>query len=165
MKEIAFTVNPDSELYINYFKKKDEKAKFHSLAKKFFEDNGITGDYKYYQTEFLGIKLNSEQKERFCEQLKKYDDENGMSIFKKNSIMRKLWNETVTSKVDFKVLNATNCWQRRFINYGSYNLWDYNGVLYGYLEDKYKDDILIADYMTEIKMSEYYSVIEQIENN
>ena len=36
MKEIAFTVNPDSELYINYFKKKDEKAKFHCLAKKFF---------------------------------------------------------------------------------------------------------------------------------
>lgn len=113
----------------------------------------------------MGIKLNSEQKERFCEQLKKHDDENGMSVFKKNSYMQKLWNETVTSKVDFKALDATICWYLSFIGRGSYNLWDYNGVLYGYLKDKYKDDILIADYMTEIKMSKYYSVIEQIENN
>ena len=84
MKEIAFVVKPNSEFYNKYFKAKEEKQHFHELARKFFEKNDLLDSGEYYQTRFLGLKLNTEQKKRFAEQLKKYDDENGMSIFKKD---------------------------------------------------------------------------------
>lgn len=161
MKEIAFMVRPDSEFYNKYFKAKEEKQHFHDLARAFFEKYDLIDSGEYYQTEFLGLKLNAEQKKRFADQLKKYDDKNGMSIFKKKSAMQKDWNETVTSKVDFKTIDVIHFWYFYFINQGKYNLWDDgHGTVYGYLQDNYKEEIQLADYMTEIKMSEYYSVIE-----
>ena len=162
MKEIAFAVKPNSEFYNKYFKAKEEKQRFHDLARNFFEKNDLLDSLEYYQTVFLGLKLNAEQKKRFAEQLKKYDDENGMSIFKKKSHMQRAWNEDVTSKVDFEIINAIKFWYFGFINYGGYNLWDYNGFIYGYLKDNCKEEIQLADYMTEIKMSEYYSLIESL---
>ena len=45
---------------------------------------------------------------------------------------------------------------------GKYNLWDYNGEVYGYLESDY--ELKVIEDMEEIKMSEYYKVIEEIEN-
>ena len=129
-----------------------------------FNKYDLVDSAEYYQTKFLGLKLNGEQKNRFAEQLKKYDDENGMSIFKKKSLMQKAWNEEVTSKVNFEVIDAVKFWFFCLINSGSYNLWDYNGSIYGYLKDDYKEEIRLSDYMTEIKMSEYYSVIESLSN-
>ena len=162
MKEIAFVINPDSEFYDKYFKAKEEKQHFHELVRKFFEKNDLLDSGEYYQAGFLGLKLNTEQKKRYAEQLKKYDDENGMSIFKKKSPMQREWDEDVVSKVDFEIINAIKFWYFGFINRGSYNLWDYNGSVYGYLKDNHKEEIQLADYMTEIKMSEYYSVIESL---
>lgn len=160
MKEIAFMVKPDSEFYNKYFKRKEEKQHFHDLARVFFEKYDLVDKAEYYQTKFLGLKLNNEQKKRFEGQLKKHEDKNGMSLFKKNSAMQKSWNEEVTSKIDFEVINEIDFWYFSFIYHGAYSLWDYNGIVYGYLKDNLMEDITIADYMTEIKMSEYYSVIE-----
>lgn len=165
MKEIAFIVKPDSDFYRDYFDAKEEKDKFHNLAKEFFEKYDLVDSGKYYQTEFLGLELNSEQRKRFESQLKKYDDENGMSRFKKNSPMQKSWNEEVTSKVDLKLIDKTKFWYFSLILSGSYSLWDCDGVIYGYLKDNNRDDIKLVDYMMKIKMSEYYSVIEKIESN
>lgn len=162
MKEIAFVINKNSEFYNEYFKAKEEKQHFHDLARAFFEKNDLLDNAEYYQTQFLGLKLNSEQKKKFIGQLKKYDDENGMSIFKKNSAMQKAWNEEVTSMVNFDVINSIKFWYFSFISRGSYNLWDCNDSIYGYLKDNHKEEIQLADYMTEIKMSEYYSVIESL---
>lgn len=163
MKEIAFIVKKDSEFYNQYFKAKLERQYFHDLARRFFEKHDLMDSAEYYQTESLGLKLNTEQKKRFADQLKKHDDENGMSIFKKKSDMQKSWNDEVTSKVNFDVINAMRFWYFPFIYHGSYNLWDDNyGTIYGYLKDIFKEEIGLADYMTEIKMSEYYSVIEEL---
>lgn len=162
MKEIAFKVNLDSEFYNKYFKAKEEKQHFHDLAKAFFEKNDLLDSGEYYQAKFLGLKLNAEQKKKFAEQLKMHDDENGISIFKKKSSMQKSWNEDVTSKVDFDIIDEMKFWYLPFINHGSYNLWDYNGVIYGYLKDSYKEEIQLDKCMIEIKMSEYYSVIESL---
>lgn len=163
MKEIAFVIKSNSEFYNKYFKAKEEKQHFHDLAKAFFEKYDLIDSGAYYQTEFLGLTLNAEQKKRFADQLKKYDDENGMSIFKKKSAMQKDWNETVTSKVDFKTIDVIHFWYFDFINQGKYNLWDDgHGTIYGYLQDNDKEEIQLADYMTEIEMSEYYSIIESL---
>lgn len=164
MKEVAFIVNPNSEFYNKYFKSKEERQRLHDLARVFFEKYDLVDSGEYYQTKFLGIKLNTEQKERFANQLKKRDDENGMSRFKKNSPMQKSWDEDVTSKIDFGVIDAVKFWYFGLIGCGSYNLWDNKGTIYGYLKDNNRDEIKLEDYMTEIKMSEYYSVIESLKD-
>ncbi len=164
MKEIAFIVNPNSEFYNKYFKAKEERQRFHDLARVFFEKYDLVDSGEYYQTKFLGMKLNTEQKERFANQLKKYDDENGMSRFKKNSPMQKSWDDDVISKIDFDIINAMKFWYFGFIGQGSYNLWDNKGTIYGYLKDNNSNEIKLADYMTEIKMSEYYSMIESLKD-
>lgn len=164
MKEVAFIVRPKSEFYNKYFKAKEEKQRFHDLARAFFIKYDLLDNAKYYQTEFLGLNLNSEQKKRFAGQLKKYDDENGMSIFKKKSAMQKAWNEEVTSKINFNIINEIKFWYFGFVNYGSYSLWDYAGDIYGYLKDNARDEIHLADYMMEIKMSVYYRIIESLES-
>lgn len=160
MKEMAFIVKHDSELYNKYFDAKEEKQRFHDLARAFFEKYNLLDSARYYQAEFLGLELNDEQKQRFEGQLRKNDNKDGMSIFKKNSIMQKSWNEEVTSNIDFDIINKISFWYLDFIHYGNYNLWDYDGNIYGYLKDNMDGNINLADYMTEIKMSEYYSVIE-----
>ena len=95
MKELAFIVVKYSEFYKQYFEAKAERQKFHELAKAFFEKYDLVDNAEYYQTKFLGLKLTPEQKKRFDGQLKKYDDENGMSRFKQKSVMQKAWNEFV----------------------------------------------------------------------
>ena len=164
MKELAFIVVKDSEFYKQYFEAKAERQKFHELAKAFFEKYDLVDSAKYYQTKFLGLKLTAEQKKRFEGQLKKYDDENGMSRFKQKSAMQKAWNEFVADKVNFDTIGKTHFWWISLINHGSYNLWDKDGNIYGYVKDKHKETIILPEYMTAIKMSEYYSVIEQMED-
>ena len=163
MKEVAFTVNKESQFYRNYFLEKEERQKFNELAKSFFEKHGLFETKKYYQTKFLGLELTADQKKFYADQIKKNDDENGMTIFKKRSAMQKYWEEDVVSKVDFDVIKKLNFWWFEFIARGSYSLWDHDGVIYGYLKDRYKEEIKLADYMNEIKMSEYYMAIESTE--
>ena len=163
MKEIAFTVNKDSQFYKNYFLTKEERQKFHELAKAFFKKHNLFEPKKYYQTEFLGLELTAEQKALYADQIKKNDDENGMTRFKKRSAMQKSWEEDVVSKVDFDVIEKPKFWWFEFIMRGSYSLWDHDGIIYGYLKDSHKEEIKLADYMTEIKMSEYYMAIEATE--
>ena len=160
MKEIAFIVKRDSEFYNQYFAAKAEKQRFHDLARAFFEKHSLLDSARYYQSEFLGLELNDEQKQRFEGQLRKNDDKDGMSIFKKNSIMQKSWNEEVTSNINFDIINKIGFWYLGFIMCGKYSLWDYDGNIYGCLKDGMDGNINLADYMTEIKMSEYYSAIE-----
>ena len=163
MKEIAFIVNKDSQFYKNYFLAKEERQKFHELAKAFFEKHDLFEPKKYYQTEFLGLELAADQKKFYADQIKKNDDKNGMTIFKKRSAMQKSWEEDVVSKVDFDVIDKPKFWWFEFIKHGSYSLWDHDCIIYGYLKDNYKEEIKLADYMTEIKMSEYYMAIEATE--
>ena len=163
MKEIAFTVKQDSQFYKNYFSAKEERQRFHELAKAFFKKHNLFEPKRYYQTEFLGLELSAEQKALYADQIKKNDDENGMTRFKKRSAMQKSWEEDVVSKVDFDVIEKPEFWWFDFIMRGSYSLWDHNGIVYGYLKDSHKEEIKLADYMTEIKMSEYYMAIEATE--
>ena len=163
MKEVAFAVKQGSQFYQDYFSAKKERQKLHELAKDFFKKHNLFEPKKYYQTEFLGLELTAEQKKLYADQIKKNDDENGMSRFKKRSAMQKSWEEDVVSKVDFDVIEKPKFWWFEFIMRGSYSLWDHDGIIYGYLKDNCKEEIKLADYMTEIKMSEYYMAIESTE--
>lgn len=57
---------------------------------------------------------------------------------------------------------AIKFWWINSIWSGRFNLWDYNGEIYGMFEAN--GDIKLTEDMEEIKMSEYYKVIEEMEN-
>ena len=164
MKEVAFCVVKDSGFYKAYFETKAERDKFHQYAREFFEMYDLLDKNTYYQSEVLGLGLTKEQKECFEGQIKKHPDDRGMSIFKKTSPMQKAWNEDVVSKIDFYILCQNDWWYGGIISHGRYSLWDYNGEIYGYLSDKYKEEIQLPEYFTEIKLSEYYRIKEESED-
>lgn len=166
MVEQAFKVSEDSYLYNLYFRSKQERDKFHRLARKFFHDRemDVTSDnYSgYYQTEDLRMQLSPDDRDKYSSQLKKYPDKNDVYFFKKNSSMNKEWRSEVSSKCDMAALDGTWFWYLPYINKGRYALWSHGGDLYGYLSDENKDTIELSDYMIPIKMSEYYAIQEKM---
>lgn len=161
MLEIAFKVDPKSDFYKKYFDVKAEQQKFHDLARAFFTKNNLASNGGYYQCERLYCELNEEERKKFASQITKYADKNGLTRFRKNSAFQKAWTENVVSKIDMKMIDSIKFWWLRYVHCGSYALWDRNGEIYGYLSEKNDKNIQTADWMIQIKMSEYYSVIEQ----
>lgn len=165
MIEQAFIVEKDSKLYQEYFEVYSEKQKMHDLARVFFEKHDLLNDHlSYRMIENLALQLTDEQVEKYKSQLKVTEDERGMRYFRKASPMCKEWRNTVTSKVDFNIMDQLWCWFWPYIGQGSYALWHSGETLYGYLSDKNKEKIDLADYMKPIKMSEYYLAKENLLN-
>ena len=160
MTEVTFKVNKNSEFYKQYFQSKAEKQKLHDYAREFFAKYDLINHGAYYQEEFLALQLTDEQKKRFEDQIKKKEDLNGMTYFKKKSAMQKEWTENVISKVNMEILHACRMWYWGYIMSGKYSLWDKNGEIYGYLMSNHKEQIKLSDDMIPIKMSEYYAVKE-----
>lgn len=160
--EVAFKVKPDSDFYAKYFDAKEEKVKFKELAVPFFLKHGIDG--RFYIDKSLAVKIPKEQREKLEIHLRKNPDRNGFYWFKKKSPIEKEWEETVTAHINFKRLEQVDLWWLSYIYYGTYNLWDIGGEIYGHLEDKNKKDIKLDDFMEQIKLSEYYAAIERFED-
>ena len=161
--EVAFKVKRDSEFYRKYFEAKEERDKLKRLAYPFFEKHGIDG--RFYQAKTLGVKITREQREKFEGQIKKNPDRHGFYFFKVKSPVEKEWEETVTNHVDFKRLEQIDFWWLKHITQGSYNLWDADGEIYGFLGNKQDGDFKPEDFFHEIKLSEYYAVIERLKDN
>ena len=163
MVEVAFKVVKGSKFYNDYFIGKEERQKFHDLAREFFKRNGFLEKGSYIQSERLRLELTDEEQEKYSSQLMKYRDDYGMCVFKKKSKVQKKWEEEVYNKVDNSKIEKIKFWWLGYIYVGSYALWDFDGNIYGYLKDKSKDSINLSCDMEEIKMSEYYRVIEESE--
>ena len=159
--EIAFKVDRSSNFYKKYFDVKSEQQKFHDLARAFFTEHNLALNGGYYQSEILYCELDEEERKKFAGQITKYTDKNGLTRFRKNSALQKAWTENVVGKIDMKMIDYIKFWWICYIHCGSYSLWDRNGEIYGYLSEKNDKNIQTADWMIQIKMSEYYSVIEQ----
>lgn len=161
--EIAFKVKRDSEFYKKYFEAKEERTKFKGLAFPFFEKHGIDG--RFYQSKTLGVKITREQREKFAGQLRKNPDGKGFYFFKVKSPIEKEWEETVTNHIDFERLEQVDLWWLSHITQGSYNLWDSDGEIFGFLCSKQEKEFEPEDFMEEIKLSEYYAVIERLKDD
>lgn len=154
--EKAFKVKKDSRLYNNYFISKSEKERFRQLANSFFDSIGYNGHYT------LTRRLMVDQSELFPNELCKTQTREGLYRFKINSPTQKQWEQEVVDKIDMKSCNCNDFWYLDCLMRGKYSLWDYNGEVYGYLESDY--ELKLTEDMEEIKMSEYYKIIEEIEN-
>ena len=161
--EIAFRVKRDSEFYKQYFEAKEEREKLKGLARPFFEKHGIDG--RFYQSETLSVKLTREQRDKFEGQIRKNPDSKGFYFFKVKSPIEKEWEETVTNHIDFNRLEQVDLWWLGHIMQGTYNLWDADGEIFGFLCNKLDEKFKPDAFMEEIKLSEYYAVIERIKDN
>lgn len=162
MVEQAFKVKRDSDFYNKYFTAKDEREKFHQLAKDFLSANNLDPQ-KYCLTQTLRMSLTPQEREELSGQIRKSADENGLWIFKKNSPLQKMWEKDVASQIKYNLVDFLRFWYLPYVMHGSYALWDYNGDIYGVLTDSGKTEIELGEDFVPIKMSEYYTVAEEAE--
>lgn len=162
MTELAFIVKEGSDMYKNYMDQKNENEKFHELAYNFFKKHDVGGGNQYFIQERLAVELDDEHIEKYSSQLMK-DRGDGFSRFKLSSAMQKEWEKEVVSKCDKKKLHCNMAWYFPFIQKGRYSMWDTAGTVYGYLSSN-SGEIKICDDMEPIKLSEYYKIIEQLED-
>ena len=162
MVEIAFKVDPESELYQKVADRCSERQKFHDLAREFFARNEPFHSQHYVQSRDFMMDLTEEEQRKYQSQILKRKSSNGMCIFRKGSLMQKKWTNEVVSRVDFRKLDSLRTWYFQFIDSGSCALWmSKTGDVYGYLSDKHKDAINLPPYMRKIKISEYYLAVEK----
>lgn len=100
----------------------------------------------------------------FPNELCKYANEEGLYKFKVKSQTQKRWEQEVINQIDMKAYEALKFWWTECLLFwsGRYTIWDYKNEVYGILEAK--DGIQLTEDMEEIKMSEYYKIIEEMEN-
>lgn len=173
MHEFAFTVNHDSKIYENYFTEKNEEKKFMELAKTFFDEHFGHGPRKYRMEKSLMCSLSGEEEQQYAKQLKVNSLGREIKEFLARAPLNKLWVEEVYSKISPENLKANQFWWFLFdsmMNMSgqvSFNMWDNGaGEVYGYISCKYvAEDAELPSEVTQIKMSQYYSEIEKLEEN
>lgn len=153
--EKAFILDKSCKLSKNCMAAQKERNKFHQLAKNFAEKHFAAKEmtYKMHST----LICDKEIPGQVCK-----NKTDGLFRYKKNSDTQKAWEAEVTSQIDFSPLKETSFWYWGLITVGAYNLWSYKDIVYGYLYDKQKEPKL-PDGATEIKMSDYYKIIEELE--
>lgn len=159
--EKAFKVKKDSKLYQDYFRSEAERKKFKELGNAFFNKIGYKGSYTLTRNLMVKEYLST-LPEFFPNELCKYADSNGLYKFKVKSQTQKRWEKEVISQIDIEAYEAIKFWWINSIWSGRYTIWDYDGEVYGMFEAN--GDIKLTEDMEEIKMSEYYKIIEEIEN-
>lgn len=160
--ERFFEVKKDSELYNDYFEWLEDNNKVRCLYREFADRVGIKADeYIPHETE-LGIVPTSEDKEKFGKFLKVPGDY-GVCYFKKNSVYTKDWQKEIKQR-GCKVLRKpkilfylSNCYKVRT------RLFHINDKLYGSYDTE--DEVKLPDSFIEMKASEFYQIIESLEEN
>lgn len=163
MVEVAFKVVKGSKFYNDYFNAKEERQKFHDLAREFLIKNGFSLNRKYLMSRRLYLELTDEEQEKYSYQLMKHKIDFGLRLFKIKSSIQNKWEEEVFNKIDYSKIENVSLWYCKYINQGAYSLWDFDGNIYGYLKNNNKDSINLSDDIEEIKTSEYYRVMEESE--
>lgn len=151
-----FEIQEDCDLYRKYFAYKKDIPKFVVACKEVCEKFGIETKEFILQKNYLQIVPTKADREKFKNLMKKTK----YGAFKKNSEPCKMWVSLVK--------DIENFYKPRLFYYfelfGSYKerLFDLDGKLYCSIEDA--REIRIPDFAIEIKASEFYKIIETVEN-
>lgn len=154
--EKYFIVHEGSELYSDYFKWFKDKDKVAKAFRTMCEEFGIETKQFYLTKDRFHIVPTPNDNEKFRSMMMKSD----YGVFKKNSSVAKRWVELVKDIENFKKPQLLfylpllgHRWKERLFNV--------NSVLYGSVESD--GEVEIPGCMTEIKASEFYKVIEEME--
>lgn len=154
------------EFYDTYFAAKQEKEKIRELAKAFMEKHSLPVN-TWCLSERLRVSFQQNHWQEYANQLmKSKPDKYCLFMFKKNSALSKAWKEEVWCHADAGLLNKAKFWWLPCVDAGRFStsLWDHNGVIYGLLECQGESNMRIPEGVEAIKLSEYYTVLEESEN-
>lgn len=151
-----FVVNEDSGLYADYFAWKNDRSKISDAFKKVCDKFGIETTEFYLDKNRLHINPTESDLSKFENIMKK----GSCGEFKKNSEPSKMW-IGLTKDIEhfrkpqllFYFRSLGPRWRER--------LFDIDGKLYGSIESN--QDVNMPDFVTEIKASEFYKIIEDYE--
>lgn len=133
---------------------------FHAFA----EDVGMDVTTKFYpDPDQLGIVPVGKDEETFEPYFTKAVHDGGLRLFRKNSIINHQW-QRAAQKADLQfVRRPSPTWDLGLSLRGSFRLFDHNGVLYLSLDIPADLGAEVHADLTEIKGSEFWKVIEDIE--
>lgn len=90
--EKFYTVNPDFELYKEYFQYWNDAIKLNRIVAKFLPENGIETKQYYSSGNGLWIVPTENDKSKFAKQLSTKVEAQGLRMFKANSQINKAFN-------------------------------------------------------------------------
>lgn len=159
--EKFFTINPDSELYKDYWNWRNNVQENNEIVVKFFRENGISATQYFLSKEYLGIVPVDDDREKFKNQFRTLATNDGLRMFKKNSTIGKAWlKQAATMKFLHRPTPAfyNNC----CVGQSRSRFFEYNNILYFSID---AEKVEMPDSIfTEIKGSEFHKVMEEIEN-
>ncbi|WP_251316683.1 hypothetical protein [Flintibacter muris] len=155
-----YTVNEGSSLYDDYWAWKNCLVPNKKIVDDFFKEFGIEADLYCQNSTVIGIVPTENDKIKFAKQLCSKETDEGLRFFLKNSAINKEW---VKRAVGLKnVHKPSPAWLNKYMGRSSSRLFDHNGILYCSFSANQIE--MPSDVFTEIKGSEFYKVMEEIEN-
>lgn len=156
-----YTVNEGSSLYNDYWAWRNSMASNKKIVDDFFKEFGIEADLYCPTAGVIGIVPTDNDKVKFAKQLCSKESNEGLRFFKKNSAINKEW---IKRAVELKNLHKPSpAWLNKYMGRSSSRLFDYNGVVYCSISAS-KIEVPINTF-TEIKGSEFFKIMEEIEDD
>lgn len=158
--EKFYTVNEGSRLYDDYWAWRNSIEPNKKIVNDFFSEFGVEASLYCPGPSRIGIVPTENDKVKFAKQLCSKETNEGLRFFKKTSAIGKEW---VKRALNLKnVSKPSPAWYNNYMGRSSTRLFDYNGVLYcSFSADQIE---MPSDTFTEIKGSEFYRILEEIEN-
>ena len=159
----AFKVVRDSDFYKRSVEHKRTKKKVLQLLVEFQKEIGLQSENLAYVYDLSTIGVQEIDRQCFADSLRKEPDRGGYTFFKKNSKEAKRWREmTKDLRFDQNLIfdlishNSQRCsWSTFF---------DDKEELYLLVKTDFPLKSFKEDVLEPIKLSEYYQIIEKIEN-
>lgn len=157
--EKFYTVNEGSSLHKAYWDWVNHFDSNKKISEDFLKEFGIEATSYCPDVTVLGIVPTENDKIRFLKQLCSKDTDGGLRFFKKNSVVNREWvKRAARLKSVHKPLPA---WYNKYSGRSSSRLFDHNGILYCSFSAERIE--MPTDTFTEIKGSEFYRIMEEIE--
>lgn len=162
--ERFFTVNPESPLFRQYLERLEFENRVAEVFQAFAAKVGMDTEtaFRPYPDQ-LGIIPIGKDAETFEPYFTKTKRGDGLCLFRKKSIINSQWQDACQKAGLEFVSKPSPAWVLGWLEIKTYRLFPYNGILYLSVELPLgaKQDALPG--LTEIKGSEFWRVIEEIE--
>lgn len=160
--EKFYIVKEGSRLHTDYWEWRNSVSENNKIVIGFFEQHGIEAIKYWILKDQIGIIPAKNDEDKFEKQFTKYALENGLRLFKRNSVIGKAWTKQAE---DMKIYHKPfpSWYNSVCVGRSSSRLFDHKGVLYcSYNAEQVE---MPETMFHEIKGSEFYKIMEEIEND
>lgn len=158
--EKFYIVKEGSRLHTDYWEWRNSVSENNKIVISFFEQHGIEATRYWISKDQIGIIPTKNDENKFAKQFTKYALEDGLCLFKRNSVIGKAW---IKQAADIKIYHKPSpSWYNSVITgRSSSRLFGHKGILYcSYHAERVE---MPEDMFQEIKGSDFYKIMEEIE--